>query len=225
MSLQKGSRSGSLPLCWARRLLMAPSSCSLPPHVPQGDPSFGDHHRAPLLSPDTFTVISSGLGMDVPGLGRIIRLWPTVFPITSPLWAGERGPGCHPTPWRICKMDLGCPAPKTQRLGHNQEVGNHYKHPSSCPAFQQIRWCFSWQMERSGDPGSPVTIPTPSPKPKDATFGTCRAPGASFFHLGKTGNESGRDSHEESPAEALGRDFPGGVCYSWARRRHLDTIP
>lgn len=159
---------------------MPPSSHSLPPHIPQGDPEFGGHRGAPHFSSDTFTVVSSGLGMDVPAPGRIIHLWLTVFPITSPLRAGEGGPGFHPTPWCIWKMDFGYPASRKQRIGHNQEARKSCRHPSSCPAFQQVRWCFSWQMERSGDPGNPATIPTPSPSPRDATFGTSRAPGASF---------------------------------------------
>lgn len=70
---------------------MPTSSRSLPPHIPQGDPEFGGHRGAPHFSSDTFTVLSSGLGMDVPAPGRVIHLWLTVFPITSPLWAGEGG--------------------------------------------------------------------------------------------------------------------------------------
>lgn len=65
---------------------------------------------------------------------------------------------------------LGYPASGKQRLGHNREAGKSCTHPSSCPAFQQVRWCFSWQTERSGDPGNPAAIPTPSPSPRDATF-------------------------------------------------------
>lgn len=86
---------------------MPPSSRSLPPQIPQGDPEFGDHRGAPHFSSDTFTVVSSGLGMDVPAPGRIIHLRLTVFPITSPLRAGEGHPGFHPTPWCIWKMDFG----------------------------------------------------------------------------------------------------------------------